>query len=92
MLMEKSMTAIQLQEKAAFSANITPRMKYEKWNDPRRLFYWKIIAKVLSYNFCVKLYQEQPEVRIKYFVPDEYKSGGAIVEVSGKVKKISAIL
>ena len=32
---------------------------------------------------------EQPEVRIKYFVPDEHKSGGAIVEVSGKVKKIS---
>ncbi|MBR2906230.1 MAG: hypothetical protein IKC08_10055 [Lentisphaeria bacterium] len=55
-------------------------------------FTGKIIAKVLSYNFCVKLYQEQPEVRIKYFVPDEYKSGGAIVEVSGKVKKISAIL
>ena len=34
--------------------------------------------------------KEQPEVRIKYFVPDEHKSGGAIVEVSGKVKKISA--
>ena len=33
---------------------------------------------------------EQLEVRIKYFVPDEHKSGGAIVEVSGKVKKISA--
>ena len=33
---------------------------------------------------------EHPEVRIKYFVPDERKSGGAIVEVSGKVKKISA--
>ena len=33
---------------------------------------------------------EQPEVRIKYFVPDEHKSGGAIIEVSGKVKKISA--
>ncbi|MBR2910244.1 MAG: hypothetical protein IKC05_01410 [Lentisphaeria bacterium] len=30
---------------------------------------------------------EQPEVRIKYFVPDDHKSGGAIVEVSGKVKK-----
>ena len=29
---------------------------------------------------------EQPEVRIKYFVPDEHKSGGAIMEVSGKVK------
>ena len=34
--------------------------------------------------------KEQPEVRIKYFVPDEHKSGGAIIEVSGKVKKISA--
>ena len=33
---------------------------------------------------------EQPEVRVKYFVPDEHKSGGAIVEVSAKVKKISA--
>ena len=33
---------------------------------------------------------EQPDVRIKYFVPDEHKSGGAIVEASGKVKKISA--
>ena len=33
---------------------------------------------------------EQPEVRIKYFVPDEHKPGGAIIEVSGKVKKISA--
>ena len=33
---------------------------------------------------------EQPEVRIKYFVPDEHKSSGAIIEVSGKVKKISA--
>ena len=28
------------------------------------------------------------EVRIQYFVPDEHKSGGAIVEVSGKVKKV----
>ena len=33
---------------------------------------------------------EQSDVRIKYFVPDEHKSSGAIVEVSGKVKKISA--
>ena len=32
---------------------------------------------------------EHPEVCIKYFVSDERKSGGAIVEVSGKVKKIS---
>ena len=34
--------------------------------------------------------KEQPEARIKYFVPDEHKSGGAIVEIFGKVKKISA--
>ena len=33
---------------------------------------------------------EHPEVKIQYFVPDEHKSGGAIIEVSGKVKKISA--
>ena len=33
---------------------------------------------------------EQPEVKIQYFVSDERKSGGAIVEVLGKVKKISA--
>ena len=33
---------------------------------------------------------EQPEVKIQYFVHDDRKSGGAIVEVSGKVKKISA--
>ena len=33
---------------------------------------------------------EQPEVFIRSFVPDKRKSGGAIIEVSGKVKKISA--
>ena len=32
---------------------------------------------------------EHPEVRIKYFVPDEHKSGGAIVEVFGKTYRIS---
>ena len=31
---------------------------------------------------------EQTEVRIKYFVPDEHKSGGEIIEFSGKVKKV----
>ena len=33
---------------------------------------------------------ENPEVKIQYFVSDERKSGGAIIEVFGKVKKISA--
>jgi hypothetical protein len=32
---------------------------------------------------------EHPEVRIRYFVPDKRKSGGAIVEVFKIVKKIS---
>ena len=34
--------------------------------------------------------QEHPKVRIRYFVPDERKSGGAIVEVSGVIKKMVA--
>ena len=33
--------------------------------------------------------QDQAEVRIRYFVPDERKSGGALVEVCGKIKRIS---
>ena len=40
--------------------------------------------------FIVEHIKEEPEVRFKYFVPDECKSGGAIVEIFGKVKKISA--
>ena len=32
--------------------------------------------------------EDHPEVRIKYFVPDERKSGGSIVEISGTVKKL----
>ena len=34
--------------------------------------------------------QDHPEVRIRYFVPDERKSGGAIVEVGGVIKKLVA--
>ena len=40
-------------------------------------------------SFIAAHLKEQPIVRIQYFVPDERKSGGAIVEVSGIVKKIS---
>ena len=32
---------------------------------------------------------EHPEVRIKYYVPDERKAGGAIIEISGIAKKLS---
>ena len=55
MLMEKNMTAIQLQEKDAFSANITPRMKYEKWNEPRRLFYWKNYCQSFKLQYLCKI-------------------------------------
>ena len=37
--------------------------------------------------YIAEYIHEQPEVRIKYFVPNERKSGRAILEVSGKVKK-----
>ncbi len=33
---------------------------------------------------------EHPEVSVTYFVPDERKSGGAYVTVSGRVKKIDS--
>ena len=48
----------------------------------------RVINKCLAY--IADHIKEQPEIRIKYFVPDDRKSGGAIVEVSGKVKKVSA--
>ena len=32
---------------------------------------------------------EQPIVRIQYFVLDERQNGGRIIEISGRVKKIS---
>ena len=31
---------------------------------------------------------DQPEISVTYFVPDERKSGGAYVTVSGRVKKV----
>ena len=34
--------------------------------------------------------QEHPDVRIRYYVPDALKSGGAIIEICGKAVKISA--
>ena len=48
----------------------------------------RVINKRLAY--IADHIQEQTQVRIKYFIPDEHKSGGAIVEVSGVVRKISA--
>ena len=32
--------------------------------------------------------QEHPDVRIRYYVPDALKSGGAIIEICGTVKKL----
>lgn len=36
----------------------------------------------------LKNIQEQPWVKIEYFVPDEKKKGGAYTEISGRLKKI----
>ena len=47
----------------------------------------RIINEKLAY--IAEHINEHPEVCIKYFVPDEHKSGGAIIEVSGRVKKLS---
>ena len=38
--------------------------------------------------FALKL-KDNPEIRIEYFVPDEQKSGGAYVIISGKIAKLS---
>ena len=43
-----------------------------------------------EYREVYPVFRQVQDVRIKYFVPDKHKSGGAIVEASGKVKKISA--
>lgn len=34
---------------------------------------------------------EQPEVRITYFLPDEYKEGGAYVTATGHARKIETV-
>ena len=39
--------------------------------------------------YIAKHINEHPEVCIRYFVPDERKNGGALVEVSGKTYRIS---
>lgn len=40
-------------------------------------------------TFLLATLDEQPEVRIEYFVPDERKTGGAYVAECGVVKRIS---
>ena len=40
---------------------------------------------------CAKYWTlpDHPAVRFTYFVPDERKAGGAIIEVCGEVKKLA---
>ena len=40
------------------------------------------------YQLLLSVLDAEPEVEITYFVPDERKSGGAIVEICGTVKKL----
>lgn len=41
-------------------------------------------------QMLLELLDEQPEVRITYFLPDERKAGGEYVSVAGRVKKLDA--
>ena len=43
----------------------------------------------LRLNILASKLKENPEIRIEYFVPDEQKSGGAYVIISGTVVKLS---
>ena len=43
----------------------------------------------LRLNILAVKLKDNPEIRIEYFVPDEQKSGGAYVIISGMVAKLS---
>ena len=45
----------------------------------------RVINERLAY--IVDHIHEQPEVRIKYFVPDEHKSGGLLMRFPARLKK-----
>ena len=42
----------------------------------------------LKQNFLSDIIDEQPEISVTYFVPDEKKSGGAYVTLNGRLKQI----
>ena len=47
-----------------------------------------LMALNMRYQLLMDSLKESPEVRITYFKPDERKSGGAYLTVSGIVKKV----
>lgn len=47
-----------------------------------------LMALNMRYRLLMDSLKESPEVRITYFKPDERKSGGAYLTVSGIVKKV----
>ena len=47
-----------------------------------------LMALNMRYQLLMDSLKESPEVRITYFKPDERKSGGAFLTVSGIVKKV----
>lgn len=40
-------------------------------------------------RYLTEQISEQPQIRIKYFIPDTRKNGGSLKEVKGKISKIS---
>lgn len=47
-----------------------------------------LMALNMRYQLLIDSLKESPEVRITYFKPDERKSGGAYLTVTGAVKKV----
>lgn len=47
-----------------------------------------LMALNMRYQLLIDSLKESPEVRITYFKPDERKSGGAYLTVTGVVKKV----
>lgn len=47
-----------------------------------------LMALNMRYQLLIDSLKESPEVRITYFKPDEQKSGGAYLTITGVVKKV----
>lgn len=47
-----------------------------------------LMALNMRYQLLIDSLKESPEVRITYFKPDERKSGGAYLTITGVVKKV----
>ena len=78
---------------AQFSAFAALNGHADAINETARLTGWKIELDeyekaILDMKQQILMAAESPEVTVRYFVPDEKKSGGKYVTVTGKLKKV----